>query len=334
MQVVLADMVTCTPPDTEQERRRWVLLFSTTALLAASVTRSYAMSRRTQSGARKECRWQSPPPTFAHQTTLRPTTPEGGATHRYSISTWLSLLGRRSGFTEVESSPLSTKGPTSFLLSWSLYTNLQTPSSGIWLIVFNLITCLLIRVPCKKHGGVRFAINGRDYFELVLITNVGNAGAIRSVKVKGSKTGWMPMSRNWGANWQSNSYLNGQSMSFMVTTTDGITKTFTNIVPSSWTFGQTFSSRLQFWKKEMRRPCASVFIMIWNFLRGQRRAFSFYRSSPPGFLFPGVFFLYNIIIYNKYMDMDLRSERCFPNSLRGNPTKVCSFILVYSSVIM
>ncbi|KAM5565203.1 expansin-A11 [Rosa sericea] len=109
-----------------------------------------------------------------------------------------------------------------------------------------IVPVLFQRVPCKKHGGVRFAINGRDYFELVLISNVGGAGSIKSAYIKGSKTGWMAMSRNWGANWQSNAYLNGQSLSFKVTTTDGETKLFTNIVPSSWNFGQTFSSLVQF----------------------------------------------------------------------------------------
>ncbi|XP_022844274.1 expansin-A1-like [Olea europaea var. sylvestris] len=109
-----------------------------------------------------------------------------------------------------------------------------------------IVPVLYQRVPCKKRGGVRFTMNGRDYFELVMISNVANAGSIRSVQIKGSRTNWMTMSRNWGANWQSNSYLNGQSLSFRIITTDGLTQTFLNVFPSNWAFGQTFASPIQF----------------------------------------------------------------------------------------
>ncbi|KAE9458499.1 hypothetical protein C3L33_09598, partial [Rhododendron williamsianum] len=101
-------------------------------------------------------------------------------------------------------------------------------------------------VPCKKHGGVRFTINGNVYFLLVLITNVGGAGSIQSVQIKGSNTNWITMPRNWGANWQSNAYLVGQSISFKVTTSEGEVQTFPNIANSYWGIGQTFSSLVQF----------------------------------------------------------------------------------------
>ncbi|XP_062217335.1 expansin-A22-like [Phragmites australis] len=110
-----------------------------------------------------------------------------------------------------------------------------------------IIPVIYQRVPCVRRGGVRFTINGFDYFNLVLVTNVAAAGSIKSMDVKGSSSAdWMPMTRNWGANWHSLSYLTGQMLSFRVTITDGQTLIFTNVVPRGWRFGLTFASNLQF----------------------------------------------------------------------------------------
>ncbi|CAN0824530.1 Putative expansin-A17 [Linum grandiflorum] len=103
------------------------------------------------------------------------------------------------------------------------------------------------RVGCRRSGGIRFTINGRNYFELVLISNVGGVGEISMVWVRGSRTNrWESMSRNWGSNWQSLTYLNGQALSFRLQGSNGQIRTALNVVPSNWQFGQSFKSSTQF----------------------------------------------------------------------------------------
>ncbi|KAK8930532.1 Expansin-A16 [Platanthera zijinensis] len=76
---------------------------------------------------------------------------------------------------------------------------------------------------CRKSGGIRFTINGFRYF------NVAGEGDIVKVSMKGTKTGWLSMTSNWGQNWQSNVVLVSQSLSFRVTDNDRLTST-------SWNF--------------------------------------------------------------------------------------------------
>ncbi|KAK1287388.1 Expansin-A16 [Acorus calamus] len=99
------------------------------------------------------------------------------------------------------------------------------------------------RVNCVRNGGLRFTISGSSYFYQVLITNVGSDGEVVAVKVKGSRTGWIPMGRNWGQIWQCDVDLSRQPLSFEVTNSQGRTMTSYNVAPANWRFGQTFEGK-------------------------------------------------------------------------------------------
>ncbi|XP_062106527.1 expansin-A23-like [Humulus lupulus] len=102
------------------------------------------------------------------------------------------------------------------------------------------------RVPCVKSGGVKFEVKGNPNWILVLLYNVGGAGDVINVKIKGSSTGWLQMSRNWGQNWQTGTNLVGQALSFQVTTSDNKVLQFDNVAPGNWQFGQNFEGRQNF----------------------------------------------------------------------------------------
>lgn len=101
-------------------------------------------------------------------------------------------------------------------------------------------------VKCSRKGGVTFTINGKNYFQLILISNIAGVGTIKAAWIKGSKTEWKALTRNWGANWHSLDYLSGQGLSFRVQLTDGNIKTMYDVAPSNWSFGSTYTTTLQF----------------------------------------------------------------------------------------
>ncbi|KAJ0028662.1 hypothetical protein Pint_35753 [Pistacia integerrima] len=100
------------------------------------------------------------------------------------------------------------------------------------------------RVPCQKQGGIRFTITGNPYFNLVSVWNVGGAGDVVRMLVKGNKKlKWTVMTRNWGQKWQTNAMMVGESLTFRVKASDGRTSTSWHVVPSNWQYGQTFEGK-------------------------------------------------------------------------------------------
>ena len=77
--------------------------------------------------------------------------------------------------------------------------------------------------------------------------NVGGAGDIAQMWVKGSKTDWISMSHNWGASYQAFAALGGQSLSFrLISYSTGETIIAWDVAPANWNVGLTYKANVNF----------------------------------------------------------------------------------------
>ncbi|KAK9716492.1 hypothetical protein RND81_06G237100 [Saponaria officinalis] len=103
------------------------------------------------------------------------------------------------------------------------------------------------RVSCQKTGGIRLKFEGNDYWLLVYVMNVGGAGDICQMWVKGTNTDWISMTQNWGASYQAFSKLGGQALSFKLESyTTGEVIYLNNVAPSNWCTWMTYQSDVNF----------------------------------------------------------------------------------------
>ncbi|KAG6412280.1 hypothetical protein SASPL_124954 [Salvia splendens] len=127
-----------------------------------------------------------------------------------------------------------------FDLARPMYLKIAEYKAGV-------VPVLYRRVKCGKKGGVKFVMGGNNYWTIILVYNVGGVGDVTSVRVRSSgSSDWVPMSRNWGQNWQITQSLLGKRLSFEVTASDGSVIQETDVVPSNWQFGMSFEGKHNF----------------------------------------------------------------------------------------
>ncbi|KAB2632632.1 expansin-A7-like [Pyrus ussuriensis x Pyrus communis] len=104
-----------------------------------------------------------------------------------------------------------------------------------------------LTVPCMRSGGLRFSFQGNRYWLLVYVMNAAGGGDIASMWVKGTRSGWIKMSHNWGASYQAFATLKGQALCFRLTSCTSKETMFAwNVAPSNWNVGLTYKSNANF----------------------------------------------------------------------------------------
>ncbi|KAF4392623.1 hypothetical protein F8388_003043 [Cannabis sativa] len=124
-----------------------------------------------------------------------------------------------------------------FDLSMPMFLKIAEYKAGIVPVAYR-------RLLCFKTGGMRFELKGNPYWLLVLVYNVGGVGQVVDVKIKGGNGDqWFQMTRNWGQNWQTSERLQGQTLSFRVTDSDGKVVQSDNVAPENWELNKVYEGK-------------------------------------------------------------------------------------------
>lgn len=121
----------------------------------------------------------------------------------------------------------------------------QLPESVFSLISNDVNTVVPITfrpVSCVRKGGIRFRVIRHLNFVSVLVYNVGGAGDVSRLRIKGSETSWLDMESNSGNEvWNiEHVSLDGQSLSFQVFNSEGRKVQSDNIAPRDWKLDGTY----------------------------------------------------------------------------------------------
>ncbi|XP_066392338.1 expansin-A26-like [Miscanthus floridulus] len=110
--------------------------------------------------------------------------------------------------------PVSGQKGEHFELTMLAFLKITEEKDGIMPITYR-------KVVCVRQGGIQYTITGNPHYNMVMVTNVGGAGDVVGLSVKGNKrVKWTPMKCCWGQLWTTEVDLTGESLTFHVKTGD------------------------------------------------------------------------------------------------------------------
>lgn len=90
------------------------------------------------------------------------------------------------------------------------------------------------RVECSRKGPLVVQIVGNPWWQEFLVMNVPGSGTYDGMKIKATGTDWIPLSRDWGANFISNIQLKGDISVMISDSYSGVDTYMMNCVPADW----------------------------------------------------------------------------------------------------